>query len=369
MRLQLQQLLRLALFLLATASTSTSFSMHGIKGDLLALRADRKQPSSHQLFSTNSPLSKDNAALLSERGRAAVQALIDHDKSNSDMAQNHVYGDWPPAGTNDAEKQQLAEQLADLSASYPGGLPLYLTKARKLLKEASEGTNPFSEYNASIPDGERLEYDSPEYRQFEERGLAAADGAVFCLVAGGLGERLGYSGIKVSLPTNLVEGSCFLQLYADYIVALQARVRKAKRDNSIVLPLVIMTSGDTDEATHKLLDQNNNFGLAQVTIVKQEKVAALRDRTAGLALKDDNRWKVQTKPHGHGDVHTLLRPMVEGWRQEGKSHVIFLQDTNALVVNSILPTLGVSLDYQFCMNSICIPRLAGESAGAITKLE
>jgi len=49
--------------------------------------------------------------------------------------------------------------------------------------------------------------------------------------------------------------------------------------------------------------------------------------------------------------------------------VIFLQDTNALVINSVVPALGVSLMRGFHMNSICIPRLAGEAAGAIARLE
>ena len=61
--------------------------------------------------------------------------------------------------------------------------------------------------------------------------------------------------------------------------------------------------------------------------------------------------------------------LVDKWEQEGRSHVIFLQDTNALVINSVVPTLGVSIAKGFHMNSICIPRLAGEAAGAITRLE
>lgn len=70
-------------------------------------------------------------------------------------------------------------------------------------------------------------------------------------------------------------------------------------------------------------------------------------------------------------VHHLLYKsgLVEQWVNRGKSHVVFLQDTNALVVNSILPTLGVSVKNGFVMNSICIPRIAGEAAGAITRLE
>jgi UDP-sugar pyrophosphorylase len=103
----------------------------------------------------------------------------------------------------------------------------------------------------------------------------------------------------------------------------------------------------------------------------QDKVAALKDGNAGLALDDNDRWSVQTKPHGHGDVHHLLHRegLVSKWQKEGKKYVIFLQDTNALVINSIIPTLGVSMKKGFDMNSICIPRLAGEAAGAITRLE
>jgi len=137
--------------------------------------------------------------------------------------------------------------------------------------------------------------------------------------------------------------------------------------------LVIMTSGDTDPLTRKMLKDNNYFGRDEdlITIVTQDKVAALKDGNAGLALEDDNRWYVQTKPHGHGDIHHLLlrEGLVDKWEKEGKTHVVFLQDTNALVINSVIPTLGVSVTKGFHMNSICIPRLAGEAAGAITRLE
>lgn len=142
-------------------------------------------------------------------------------------------------------------------------------------------------------------------------------------------------------------------------------------EKNIKIPLVIMTSGDTDPLTRKLLEDNNNFGMddGQIHIVCQDKVAALKDSLAGLNMQD--RWTVETKPHGHGDVHHLLyrEGFVDKWEKEGRKHVIFLQDTNALVINSILPTLGVSIAKGFDMNSICIPRLAGEAAGAITRLE
>lgn len=45
--------------------------------------------------------------------------------------------------------------------------------------------------------GEQLKYGDEMFMRFEEAGVKEAQHAVFVLVAGGLGERLGYSGIKV----------------------------------------------------------------------------------------------------------------------------------------------------------------------------
>lgn len=266
--------------------------------------------------------------------------------------------------------------MADLDGSYPGGLAEYLRKAKLLLKESADGVNPFSDYEASIPEGESLSYDAEgtmSFSEAEQLGISGMSGAVFVLVAGGLGERLGYSGIKLSLETNLCTNKSYLEIYVSYIQAMQYLSRQKTGRSDIRLPLVIMTSGDTDPLTRQLLKDNNNFGMDDdmITIVTQDKVAALKDGKAGLALENDDRWSVQTKPHGHGDVHHLLfrEGLVDKWEAEGRSHVIFLQDTNALVINSVVPTLGVSIAKGFHMNSICIPRLAGEAAGAITRLE
>jgi UDP-sugar pyrophosphorylase len=245
-----------------------------------------------------------------------------------------------------------------------------------LLRESADGVNPFEDFEALIPEGETLSFDGEgtmPFSEAEQIGIQAMSGAVFVLVAGGLGERLGYSGIKLSLETNLCTNKSYLEIYIRYIKAMQYLASLKTGRDDIRIPLVIMTSGDTDELTRKLLQDNDNFGMDEdlVSIVMQDKVAALKDVNAGLALEDDNRWALQTKPHGHGDVHHLLyrEGIVDKWVKEGKTHVIFLQDTNALVINSVVPALGVSVFKGFHMNSICIPRLAGEAAGAIARLE
>lgn len=74
------------------------------------------------------------------------------------------------------------------------------------------------------------------------------------LVAGGLGERLGYSSIKIGLPLSMLEPKyCYLQYYIDYILAFSERV-------GVALPLCIMTSEDTHSRTVDLLESNNYFG-------------------------------------------------------------------------------------------------------------
>ena len=96
--------------------------------------------------------------------------------------------------------------MADLDSSYPGGLTIYLSKARMLLKESADGLNPFEEYEAVVPEGESLSYDGEgtmPFTEAEQLGIQGMSDAVFVLVAGGLGEHLGYSGIKLSLETNI----------------------------------------------------------------------------------------------------------------------------------------------------------------------
>jgi len=321
-------------------------------------------------------VSAENLALLSDRGRAAVEALM------STEGQAHVTGGWPEPGTEDDGKRTLAEQLADLDGSYPGGLSAYLSKARRLLAEAASGDSPFEDYIASVPSGEVLSYEDDgaasadgallSFGEAEAAGLGGIGEVAFVLVAGGLGERLGFSGIKLGLSTNVLTDRCYLEVYCNYIKAMQRRSAVATgRDDAATIPLVIMTSGDTDARTKELLADNGNFGMGdgQIRIVCQDKVPALGDASAGLSMA--SKWEVETKPHGHGDVHHLLcrEGIVDEWERQGIKHVVFLQDTNALVINGVLPTLGVSILRGFHMNSICIPRLAGEAAGAIARLE
>lgn len=247
---------------------------------------------------------------------------------------------------------------------------MYVDNAKRLLSESRVGANPFEGFQPSVPSGVRLHANTPEFDEAEERGLYESAYTGFVLVAGGLGERLGYDGIKVELPVDTITNKCFLQYYIEYIIVLQDRARKSRSDASVVLPLAIMTSGDTHEATLALLNSNDYFGMSstQVTLIKQEKVPSLVDNEAHFAT--DGKYSIATKPHGHGDVHSLLHSsgIIEKWVSENINWVVFFQDTNALVFRSILAALGVSSSKEFEVNSLTVPRKAGEAVGGICKL-
>ena len=129
-----------------------------------------------------------------------------------------------------------------------------------------------------------------------------------------------------------------------------------------------MTSGDTHEKTVALLEENDNFGMAegQITLVKQELVPALMDNSARFALSESDPFCVQTKPHGHGDVHMLLhmKGVASRWaEQEGRKWIVFFQDTNGLVFRSVPAAVGVSAANAFALNSLTVPRKPSEPVG------
>lgn len=71
-----------------------------------------------------------------------------------------------------------------------------------------------------------------------------------------------------------------------------------------------------------------------------------------------------TKPHGHGDVHSLLlnTGTLDKWVAAGKKWLFFFQDTNAFCFRTFLPALGAAA-LQVCalqpsrsVSSSCEPR-------------
>ena len=99
----------------------------------------------------------------------------------------------------------------------------------------------------------------------EEKGMKELEFLGFVLIAGGLGERLGYSGIKIDLPASILEDDyCYLKYYIQYAHACRERALELNPSldkDSFYVPFCIMTSDDTHSRTMALLESYNYFGL------------------------------------------------------------------------------------------------------------
>jgi UDP-sugar pyrophosphorylase len=113
------------------------------------------------------------------------------------LNQTHLFDSWADPNTTDEMKKQLVSQLDDLNSSYPGSLAAYISNARKLLEDSKKGVNPLEGWKPTVPTGQAFEIGTKEYATVEAVGLKELGSVGFVLVAGGLGERLGYSDIKV----------------------------------------------------------------------------------------------------------------------------------------------------------------------------
>ena len=142
-----------------------------------------------------------------------------------------------------------------------GGLKGYLERARALLLEAQVGRNPFAGLTPLLPDGQQLFGESgpgsDAFASAEVAGMAELSKCCFCLVAGGLGERLGFPGIKIGIVTEVITGATFIELFCSYILACQSYARATTGESGLLLPLAIMTSGDTHDKTVQMMDGND----------------------------------------------------------------------------------------------------------------
>ena len=271
------------------------------------------------------------------------------------------------------EQIAFVKQINELDKACRGGIKDYIKRAKVLLENSKNKMNSFHDYKIEVPyDIPHIKVGNDEFYELEKIGFNELKTSVFVLVAGGLGERLGYKGIKIGLQTELLTLRTFIELYIESIKAYEDRVKKTEKVSpDWFIPFCIMTSGDTHDGTVSLLKKNSYFGMKenQIVLIKQNKLPAILDNECHLALEKD-KFLLQTKPHGHGDIHYLLYQsgLAQKWIDEGRKYMIQFMDTNALAFNCVLSTIGVSVKYNYDINSTFVTRRAQEKIGALCKL-
>ena len=290
-----------------------------------------------------------------------------------ELNQDHIIAKYN--SVTPEEKKNFIIQFNELDKVCRGGIKDYLQRAKILLEASKNKVNNFSDTTIEIPDDiPHIEIGTDEFFKLDQLGFNQLKDTVFVLVAGGLGERLGYTGIKIGLQNDLITLRTYIEVYTDFIKAYEDRVRKKEKekiDKDWYIPFCIMTSGDTHDETISLLKTHNDYGMrpGQISIVKQNKIPAILDNDCHLALEHD-KFLIETKPHGHGDIHYLLYTSgkAKQWIKEGKKYMVQFMDTNVLAFNCVPASIGASVKYSYDVNSIVVPRRPKDAIGAICRI-
>jgi len=283
--------------------------------------------------------------------------------------QGHLFKDWPRPGRDDKEKGDMLRDLAQIDDMYPGGLVAYIDEAQRLFKDSLFGSSPYDGWTMRAPDGEKLEFGSDRYINLEAIGTRELRKTGFVMVSGDHGDRLGYRGVKVSLPLETTTNISYMEFFIKNILNFQekARLRTKKRTT---LPLAIVTSDETHQETKDFLWRNKNFGMEenQITLLKQGNVPAVDDTDGSFFLEAP--YKITTKPHGHGDVHILMHKegVAKRWvKYMGIKWIFFFEDTNGPALRGLPAALGLSKENEFAMNYLTVPRKSSEMIDGIAK--
>nr|KAJ0209843.1 hypothetical protein LSAT_V11C400216230 [Lactuca sativa] len=78
---------------------------------------------------------------------------------------------------------------------------------------------------------------------------------------------------------------------------------------------VILTSIYAYAKALQLVESSSYFGMKSTQIKLFKQVACLADNDDKLVVYPNNKYRIQTKPHGHGDIHSLLYSsgLLEEW--------------------------------------------------------
>ncbi|KAH9252273.1 hypothetical protein BASA81_009875 [Batrachochytrium salamandrivorans] len=271
--------------------------------------------------------------------------------------QGHIFHEFD-SETDDEMAERFALQLLKLNSTTPGGLKDYCQRGKRILTQQ----HPINLSDIQPPPlGDVLTSHSPQFEECQELGWREIPYIGFVLVAGGLGERLGFP--KTQLETDLLTQTNMLHFHLQVVLAIQTRAREmiSHEGENYYTPFVIMTSESNHSIVLDILAQSTSQSdLLHITLVKQSEVACFRNQTGLLEIRDF--LSLVTKPHGHGDVHDLLYKTKLPHKflsEQHTRHLVFFQDTNLVGFHSILAAVGNSVRRDMAVNFVCVERSNG----------
>ncbi len=275
---------------------------------------------------------------------------------------------WDPPRVNDEKKIILLKKIFQLNNAISEGLENYALSTKKLyqnhsLQKKLKKLQNFSSPKSSI----ELKELNKNFIQLEEVAINHLDKVVITLIAGGVGERLGFTDIKLKLKTHQIYSAYYLDYYCQMIKSLEL-VYFQKKNKKIAIPLIVMVSEQTYAETLLELERKKYNGLkkSQIIFLKQKSVPCFANLKGDFAFAEE--YQLVLKPGGHGAIHSLIyNDKVIQKKLKNYKYLFFMQDTNIQVVNVFLSSLGVLLKEKSHVAWLGVVRSNNEKIGLIVQ--
>lgn len=288
-------------------------------------------------------------ALRDKLARANQVHLLDHWTSLSPDQQQHL------------AKQIEAVDWSQLPQCQPGESSATQWQDAAQWKEAA--------YRAQPPSAIRLNDPQPlvDPKQAKEAGEAAlrAGRLGVILVAGGQGTRLGFDLPKGMFELGPISNRSLFAMHVDRLRAIARRYRTS-------IPLYLMTSPATDEATRNYFAENRNFGLAEedLIIFCQGTMPAVDEATGRVLMSSP--YELALSPDGHGGMLAALdkHQCLASAQARGIDHLFYAQVDNPLVEITDPSLIGYHLLTKSQMTTQVVrKRFALEKVGNVVQVD
>jgi UDP-N-acetylglucosamine/UDP-N-acetylgalactosamine diphosphorylase len=245
--------------------------------------------------------------------------LAEIEKRLRNHGQEHLLASWDQLTAED--QWQLVAEI--------GSVDLPLIEGLFAKRDVVEDVHALVE-RAESPPAFRLDRSLNRFSPEEAKARAAEamrDGRLgVVLVAGGQGTRLGFDDPKGMYPIGPVSNKSLFQIHIEKIVA-------ASRRYGVSIPLYLMTSPATDEATRTFLAEHDRFGLAEedLWIFRQGTMPAVAAATGQILLAEPGHLALS--PDGHGGMLAALDSSgaLADAEQRGIEQLFYFQVDNPLV--------------------------------------
>ncbi|POS77755.1 UTP-glucose-1-phosphate uridylyltransferase [Diaporthe helianthi] len=182
-----------------------------------------------------------------------------------------------------------------------------------------------------------LDSDADQLKKWYESGLdlTAKNKVGVVLMAGGQGTRLGSSDPKGCFDIGLPSHKSLFQIQAERIRRLQVLAHKhagLPKDQEVVVPWYVMTSGPTRKPTEDFFEKKRYFGLKKENVMIFEQGVLPCISNEGKIILD-SKDKVAVAPDGNGGIYQALitSPVLGDLRKRGIEHVHSYCVDNCLV--------------------------------------